>query len=386
MLSMIALPFAVLSIGGSATDIGIVEAAYLVPLAATLLLGGVWADRLPRRAVMLVADVVRAAVQVAIAGLLISGVAEVWHLAALQMLMGAGEAFFRPAYTGLVPQTVSAEHLQQANALSGVTSSGSVTLGALSGGLLVAAVGPGWAIGIDAGTYLLSAWFLLRMRPTSVDPSVARRGFVADLREGWQEFRRRSWLCAMVAGVAVFLMTVQAPLHVLGPVVSQDVYEGARTWGFLSTALGVGQIFGAAIALRWEPRRPLVVVAGSLALGGLPALLLGLGASVWSLLLGGLVLGVVWGLIHPLWLTTLQRQVAPEHLSRVSSYDYLGSLVAYPVGLAAVGPLAAWAGTSSVLLSSALCGVIVSAALLSLRPVRRLRVVPGPGEQTAGAA
>lgn len=386
MLSMIALPFAVLSIGGSATDIGIVEAAYLVPLAAMLLLGGVWADRLPRRGVMLVADVVRAAAQFAIAILLIRGVAEIWHLAVLQMLMGAGEAFFRPAYTGLVPQTVSAERLQQANALSGVTSSGAVTLGALSGGLLVAAVGPGWAIGIDAGTYLLSAWYLLRMRPMTVASSADRHGFVADLREGWQEFRRRSWLCAMVAGVAVFLMTVQAPLHVLGPVVSQEAYAGARTWGFLSTALGVGQIFGAAVALRWEPRRPLIVVAGSLALGGLPALFLGLGASVWSLLLGGLVLGVVWGLIHPVWLTTLQRQVAPELLSRVSSYDYLGSLVAYPVGLAAVGPLATWAGTSNVLLSSAVCGVIVSAVLLSLGPVRRLRAGTEPGEGVPDAA
>ncbi len=165
MFRIVALPFAVLAIGGSATDIGIVEAAGLIPLTLLVLFGGVWADRLPRRTVMLVADAVRTVLQLTAAALLVAGVAEVWQLAALQVGMGVCEAFFWPAYTGLVPEVVSPPRLQQANALQGLVSSGSVTLGAVLAGMLVAAIGPGWALGVDGLSYLVSAGFLLRLRP-----------------------------------------------------------------------------------------------------------------------------------------------------------------------------------------------------------------------------
>ena len=167
MFTYVALPFAVLEIGGTATDIGIVEAANLVPLAVFLLIGGVWADRLPRQKVMLVADFLRFGLQCVTAALLITGVAEVWHLVLLQVGMGICEAFFRPASVGLVPQVVSPPLLQQANALTSLVMSGSITLGAVLAGVVVAAVGPGWGIGIDALTYLVSAVFLLRLRPAA---------------------------------------------------------------------------------------------------------------------------------------------------------------------------------------------------------------------------
>jgi MFS family permease len=165
MFTVVALPFAVLEIGGSATDIGIVEAANLVPLAVFLLIGGVWADRLQRQRVMLAADFLRFGLQTLTAVLLVAGVAEVWHLVVIQIASGVCEAFFRPAAMGLMPEVVSPPRLQQANALSSLVMSGSITLGAVLAGLLVAAVGPGWGIGIDGLTYLVSAWFLLRLRP-----------------------------------------------------------------------------------------------------------------------------------------------------------------------------------------------------------------------------
>lgn len=371
-LSAVALPFAVLAIGGTATDIGIVEAAYLVPLAVMLLLGGVWADRLSRRAVMLASDLVRAACQVGVASLLVLDVAAVWHLALFQVGLGFSEAFFQPAYTGLMPQTVRGERLQQANALTGLTMSAAVMIGGVAGGLLVAAVGPGWAMGLDALTYLASAVFLLRMRAHPPSIRGTAESFLIDLRAGWDAFRSRTWLWAVVCGSALFLMTTQSAFYVLGPVAVQQAYAGAKTWGFLAAALGVGQVAGASLALRWEPRRPLAVMVGTLWLGGLPLVLLGLGVHTWMLLAGGVVLGVVWGLIHPLWVTTLQRKVPTELLSRVSSYDYLGSLLAYPVGVAAVGPVADLVGVQVVLFVSAGCAVAVSAALLCVAPVRRL--------------
>jgi MFS family permease len=374
MLTIVALPFAVLSIGGSATDIGLVEAANMVPMAIMLLVGGVWADRISRRLVMLVTDFIRTGVQVTTAALLLSGVAEVWHLIALQVLMGGSEAFFRPAYMGLVPQTVSAARLQQANALTGLVSSASITVGSIAGGLLVAGIGAGWAIGVDALSYLLSAWFLLRLRPVPAVPGAAAGDdFIADLKAGWTEFRSHDWLWVMVAGASVFLFLVEAPLTVLGPVVALDAYDGARTWGFAAAALGAGQVIGGALALRWRPARPLLIVAAGMSLTALPVALLAIHAPALLLFLGTAVLGVEWGLYDPFWMTAMQQHVPQEMLSRVVSYDYLGSLCMYPLGLAVAGPLADWLGVATVLWISAAAAVVLSILQVSARGVRGLR-------------
>ncbi len=405
MFTVVALPFAVLSIGGSATDIGIVEAANLVPLALFLLVGGVWADRLPRQRVMLAADFLRAALQLTAAVLLVSGEAQVWHLAVLQVAMGGAEAFFRPAYTGLVPEVVSPGRLQQANALQSLVTSGAVTLGAATAGLLVAALGPGWAIGIDGLTYIVSAAFLLRLRPAAflgrtavaagaqermpvpepprVDavadpplvapaagPPIERTPFFADLAAGWREFTGHTWLWVMVAGASLFLFAIDGPIQVLGPIVARDAYDGARTWGFTSAAMGIGQIAGGLLALSWRPRRPMLLIAAGMSLAAAPVALLALQAPVWTLYLSLAVLGVEWGLYDPFWTTCMQAEVSPAMISRVSSYDYLGSLAFYPAGLALAGPLADAFGVSTVLWASAIVAIAVSLFQVSWRDVR----------------
>jgi len=399
MFTVVALPFAVLEIGGTATDIGIVEAANLVPLAVFLLIGGVWADRLPRQKVMLVADFLRFALQCTTAALLIAGVAEVWQLALLQVGMGVCEAFFRPAAVGLTPQVVSSPRLQQANGLSGLMTSMSITLGAVLAGLLVAAVGPGWGIGIDGLTYLVSAWFLLRLRPAAFrgrrEPAARTTGpghelageeaaagdeaaaggpggssFIRDLAAGWREFTSHTWLWVMVAGVSVFLFAIEGPIQVLGPIISRDVYDGARTWGFTSAAMGLGQIAGGLLSLRWRPRRPMLVIAAGMSLAAVPVALLAMEAPVWTLYVSLAVMGVEWGLYDPFWTTCMQRVVAPDMISRVSSYDYLGGLAFYPAGLALAGPLADAFGVSTVLWAGAAVAVAVSIFQLSWRDVR----------------
>jgi MFS family permease len=394
MFTVVALPFAVLEIGGTATDIGIVEAANLVPLAVFVLVGGVWADRLQRQRVMLAADFLRFVLQLLTAALLIAGVAEVWQLAVIQVAMGVCEAFFRPAAMGLMPEVVSPPRLQQANALSSLVMSGSITLGAVLAGVVVAAVGPGWGIGIDGLTYLVSAWFLLRLRPTAFlglrrEPGAASpgralageeaaagaetgsgAGFAADLAAGWREFTSHTWLWVMVAGVAVFLFAIDGPIQVLGPIVARDAYDGARTWGFTSAAMGVGQICGGLLSLRWRPRRPMLVIAAGMSLAAVPVALLAVEAPVWTLYISLAVMGVEWGLYDPFWMTCMQRAVAPEMISRVSSYDYLGSLAFYPAGLALAGPLADAVGVTTVLWGSAVVAVLVSVFQLSWRDVR----------------
>jgi MFS family permease len=399
MLTVVALPFAVLEIGGTATDIGIVEAAYFLPMVLMVAVGGVWADRLDRRKVMLVVDVVRTILQLVTAGLLLAGLAEVWMLIAMHAVAGVGDAFFRPAYTGLVPQVVSAGHLQQANALQGLVQSASITLGAATGGLLVAAMGAGWAIGIDGCTFLVSAVFLWRLRPRPLGAAAAGEGlegggaegeatsgaerpsagFLADLRLGWREFTSHTWLWVMVSGASVFLMTVEAPLTVLGPIVARDFYNGARTWGFLAAAMGLGQIVGGVVALRWRPRRPFLVLSCGMSLTALPMAMLATTGPVWALMASAAVLGVVWGMFDPFWLTAMQREVPPDMISRVSSYDYLGSLAFYPAGLAMAGPVADLVGVSATLWIGAAMGIAVSLFWLSWRDVRAVHDL-GPRE------
>lgn len=391
MLALVALPFAVLEIGGSATDIGIVEAAYMLPMVLAVTVGGVWADRVDRRRLMLTVDVVRMVLTSTIAGLLLTDVLTVRALLFLQIGMGVCDAFFRPAYTGLVPQVVSPGRLQQANALQGLVSSGSVTLGAAVGGLLVAALGPGWAIAMQGGTFFVSAVFLWLLRPPPVAPVASARptvleagapavgdappvapaaGFLADLRLGWREFTSHTWLWVMVAGASVWLMTGEAPLTVLGPIVTREHYDGARTWGFLAAGMGLGQIAGGVIALRWRPRRPFLVLACGMSLTSLPLALLAMTAPAWTLFVGAACLGVVWGMFDPFWLTAMQREIPPEMISRVSSYDYLGSLAFYPLGLAVAGPVADLIGVPATLWAGAAFGVGVSIFWLSWRDVR----------------
>ena len=406
MFTVVALPFAVLEIGGSATDIGIVEAAYIIPLTVFLLFGGVWADRLPRQKMMLAADFGRSALQLTTAGLLVTGVAQVWHLALLQVGMGFCEAFFRPSYTGLVPEVVSGPRLQQANALQGLVMSGSITLGATIAGLLVAALGAGWAIGIDGLTYLVSAWFLWRLRPEAfrglsapvpASPGRALAGEVAaagqavvtggqsffgDLVSGWREFTSHTWLWAMVAGASVFLFAVEGPIQVLGPIVARDVYDGARTWGLTSAAMGIGQIAGGLLSLHWRPRRPLFVISAGMGLAAFPVAFLALEVPVGMLYASLAAMGVVWGLYDPFWTTCMQREVAPEMISRVSSYDYLGSLAFYPAGLALAGPLADAFGVPAVLWGGAGAALAVAVALVAVRDVRAPHAM-GPSAEAA---
>ena len=340
-ITTVALAFAVLEISNSNTDLGIVMAAGLVPVVAFLLIGGVWADRLPRQWVMLVSDVVRFACQAVMAWLLITHKATIWELVVLQFARGTAEAFFRPAQTGLVPQTVSADRLQQANALRGLTESLGVTLGAALGGVLVAIVGSGWAIGLDSLSYLASVAFLWQLRglvplrSTLADSlSTAESGltgfsdgagtvpqdgpegqtgdFLRDLRDGWQEFRSRTWLWVMVCEAAVFHLVIIAPLMVLGPSVARHSLGGAAAWGGILAALGVGQLIGGAVGLRLQPARPLLL-GGWRTLLEVPLLaFFALGYRTPALIGAAAVCGISAALINVLWETTLQEQVPAE--------------------------------------------------------------------------
>lgn len=372
----VALAFAVLDLTGSATDLGYVLAARMLPLMGVVLLGGVIADRLSRRAVMVAADVARFGSQAILAALLLAGHASVWQVALLQVVHGAASGFFYPASTAFVPMAVSAERLQQANSLLGLAKSAGNIAGPALAGILVVAASPGWAIAVDAATFGLSAAFLVAMRVPRQAP-LPSRSFTQDLREGWGEFRSRTWLWVIVLAASLVNL-LYATVTVLGPKVAEDELGGAGAWALIVTLSGVGSVAGGLVALRLRSDRPLFVGSAALACFCLTPFALALVLPVWAIVLTGFLGGAGVSLFVALWETTLQRHVPAASLSRVSAYDAFGSLTLYPLGLAIAGPLAVVLGTSETLWLAGACILAVTTAVLAVRDVRSLPPRPDP--------
>lgn len=346
---------------GTPSDVGLVLAAKTLPLVALLLLGGVWADRLPRHRVMVASDLVRAALHTLLAALILLEAAEVWHVVVIQAFFGAAEAFFRPAYTGLVPQTVTEDRLQEANALNGLVFNVAEFIGPALATALVLGLGAGGAFAIDAGTFLVSAALLLQVRPRARGPQVPREPLRAELAAGWREVRSRAWLWVTIAVTAVSLLAAFAPYLTLGPSVSQEVYGTRAVYGVLLAVSGGGLVVGALLGLRWRPRYPLrAALAGvlpwpvsiTLFALGLP---LSLVAVSWAVAGVGLALFIVW------WETALAERVPAHLLSRVSAFDWMGSLALLPLGYLLAGPLAEACGAVEVLVAGGLVGLLAHA-------------------------
>ncbi len=372
----VALAFAVLDLTGSASDLGFVLAAHVAPLVALVLVGGVWADRLPRQLVMLTSDVARCAVQATIAVLLLTGAAELWHLLVLAVLFGSAEAFFQPASTGLVPATVSAARLQQANAVLGLSRSAAFIAGPALAGVIVAAAEPGVAFAIDAGTFVISAVSLAAMRPRPMLRQ-ARVSFLAELGAGWRDFTSRTWLWATVLWATTDLFLVMAPVNVLGPVVAKESLGGAKAWGLIMAASAVGALGGGAVALRWKPERPMLVCSLGILLTAPTPALLAMTAPAAVIAAAQLCSGMAAGFFIAVWATTLQQHVPPDKLSRVSAYDWMGSLAFVPLGYVLAGPVSEVIGVSATLWISAGWVVASTVTVLLVPGVRELRRLEG---------
>jgi MFS family permease len=371
---VVALAFAVIHLGGSASEVGLVLAVGWAPLVLTVLAGGVVADRTSRRAVMVLADLVRIVSQGTMAALVITGAAEIWMLAALAGVTGAATGFFNPASTGLLPEVVPDEELQPANAVRSAAISGSEIVGPALAGVLVATVGPGWAIAVDAATFAISAVCLTMLRP----PARGRREpatFLADLREGWVAFRSRRWVWTVVAYYAVGNMTWGA-WSALGPTVAHRDLGGAAVWGTVLAAQGVGALAGSVVATRARPRRPLVLMALMEGLFGLPLAFLAAAAPPALLAVAAFLSGIALMLGMSVWFSTLQRHIPDEWLSRVSAYDWFGSYAFYPLGLAFWGALAGVIGVHPTLWIAFGLLAASAAGLLAVPDVRHFRESP----------
>jgi MFS family permease len=378
----VALTFAVLDQGDGTAAVGYVLGAETVPLVALLLLGGVVADRIPRRASMIGADLARFASEGLLAVLLLTGSSPLWTVLVLAGVLGAGQAFFNPAMTGLMPEMVSAERLQSANALRGVATSAGQVLGPALAGIIVAVAGAGWAIAIDSATYAVSAACLLRLNIPSRAPAT-QSSILAQLAGGWHEFRSRTWLWAIVAQFATFNAICFAPFMVLGAVTAHDRLGGAEPWGIILAALGAGSILGGLVSIRMRARRPLVTGTLGAATFALPLALLALPAATALIAIAAGVAGVGLSIFSTLWETTLQREVPREVLSRVSAYDWFGSAAFVPLGYLIAAPVASLLGNRTTLFFATAWAAGSCAIVLTIPSVRHLRREAGPRDASS---
>jgi MFS family permease len=352
-VAAIALVFAVLHIShNSASAVGVVLACRQVAAAAVTLAAGVLADRLPRHLVLVAVASIQAVVQAAVATLLLTGSATVTLLAALAVVYGLADGFEIPASQGLIPAVVSRSRLQQANALLGLSRS-ILGFGAPAvGGLLVALGSPGSAIAIDAASFAVAALLLLRVRIEPREDSVQPEPFLAELRQGWGEFRRQTWIWTTIVFFGISNFGSQW-YNVLAPLVMKKHYGGAVSYSALLSTFAAGTIIGGFVALRWRPSRPLFVSCAATIAMPFGYALLAFQAPLLVLIAVQLLAGIGLAVHLALWFTVFQREVPEGARSRVSSYDALGSFVLVPLGSALAGPLAATIGIKATLLASA---------------------------------
>jgi MFS family permease len=375
---LVALALFVIDLTGDATDLGLVLAAQSLPLVAFLLIGGVWADRLPRHRVMIATDLVRFTLHALLAVLIFSGGVKIWQLVVIEALFGTAEAFFRPAATGLLPQTVPEAEIQQANALSTMSNNVAEFAGPALATVFVLGLGAGWAFALDASTFLLSAALLTRVRPrrraapAAAAATPAPVTVWAEIREGSREIRSRAWVWGTLAAFCVALFTGLAPWFVLGPVVAREQYGDIGVYGVVAAALGIGTILGSFLGVGWRPRYPMRFAMLAIVLWPPAAVLYAAGVSLLIVIPMTVIAGSGIALFDVWWLTALAERIPPEKLSRVSSYDWMVSLALLPLGYVLAGPLAHALGAVEVLLGGSALACIALAVGLLPRETRML--------------
>ena len=383
----LALTFAVLDLG-NATDLGIVLGAGSAARVIFLVAGGVWSDRLPRQLVMMAADVLRAAVQALLALAFFTDAIQIWQLAVGAALFGTASAFFNPASTGLVPQLVSPARLQEANALLGLSESAIRVFGPVASGVLVATLGFGVVFLVDAISFVASFVCLAAMRLPRAIQSRERTSMLADALAGLRIVRERRWIVAGLACDVVFNFALAA-YFVLGPVIFEEHFKGARDWGLLQTAGAIGGLLGGLVVLRLKPSRPFLIAYVVSFVTPFQLIALAVPVPLPLLVAGSVLVVVAMVLVNTYWETMQQQHVPREYLSRVDSLAWMIALVAFPIGMVVVGPISSAIGVEAALVGAALlaaAGLVGTLSVSEFRNLRRLDEQPSPVDEAVPLA
>ncbi|TNM38586.1 MFS transporter [Nocardioides albidus] len=383
-MTPVALAFAVLDLGGTATQLGLVVAAFSAAEVLTILYGGVLGDRLPRQLLMQGSSAATAVSQAACAAVLITGHGSLWFLTAIGIVNGCLGAIAQPASNAMTRSTVADEQLGRAVVLRSLATQTAFAVGFAVAGVLVAVAGPGWAIAVDAATYAVAAGLFAMIRATGARAGERER-LLAQLADGAREVLRHTWLWLLIGQALLYHLCFGGVQGVLGPIVVSDTW-GKEAWGWALSALMAGFVAGGLIALRWRPRHLLRWGVLMLSLTAAFPLAMALADDLALLLAGAFVHGVGLQLFSVGWDLAIQENVAEEMLARVYSFDLVGSFVCRPLGLALTGPVAALVGTDAWLLVVTAVIGLSSLAALTAPSVRRLTRRAGPTATAEPAA
>jgi hypothetical protein len=371
-MSAVAIAFAVLASGGTATSLGVVSAANIVPMVAFMLGGGVLADQLGRRPVMLTADVARCAAQGTLAATLFVGRPHIWLFVVAAFAVGTGNAFFQPALSGLPVQLAPRDQLGNANALFALVQPAAQVAGPALAGIVIAVGSPAAAIAVDAGCYAVSAVALALLSFPDAGRAKAARSLLRDLADGWAEFSAHAWLWLQTIQFTLFNLLTWGPYLVLGPVLARDYLGGARAWGAILACYGGGAVIGGLLALGRRPRRPLLVSTLATLGFALPPLALALHLTVIAVSAGALLAGAGSAFGGAIATTVTQQRLPADVLSRVGSFTMVGAFAFGPLAFIAAGPVAAVVGARAVLGFGAAWAVFGTLAVLAAPSIRNL--------------
>ncbi|MFI9612554.1 MFS transporter [Streptomyces sp. NPDC052023] len=371
--ALVAAAFAVLEAGGDGGDVGLVAAARTLPLVLFLLIGGAVADRLPRHHVMVAANALNCVSQALFAVLVLAGEAQLWHMMLLSALGGTGQAFFSPAAEGMLMSSVQGDQVSRAFAVFRMAMQGAALGGAALGGAMVAAIGPGWVLAADAAAFAVAGALRAFLDVSHIPPRERGGGLIADLREGWREVAGRPWLWGVVVQFSIANAVVAAAEAVYGPLVARDHLGGAAPWGLALGFFAGGTVVGALLMTRWKPRR--LLLAGTLGVFplALPSAALAVPVPVWGLCAVMFLTGVTLEIFGVSWMTALHQEISEDKLSRVTAYDWFGSVAMVPLATAMAGPAEVAFGRTAALWGCATLVVVVTAAVLCVPDVRNLR-------------
>ena len=342
-ITPIALAFAVLDLGGSASDLGIVVAAFALADVVTVLFGGVLGDRVPRQLMMEGSAAACVVTQGCVAVLLIGGWATIPVLAVFGVLNGCLGALSSPSSSAMTRLTVPHALIPAAVALRALIQTSVAMVGFTVGGVLVATVGSGWAISVDATTFAIAAFCYSRLDVPHTRPEGLRQSFLTDLGDGFREVMRHTWLWLLIGQALLYHLFYGGAQGVLGPIVVGDEF-GRSAWGLALGALMAGFVVGGLICLRWRPRRSLYAGTALLSLTAAFPLAMALSDHLLPILIGAFVHGLGLQIFSVQWETAIQQNIPDDKLARVYSFDLVGSFVARPLGLVLTGPIAAVVG------------------------------------------
>lgn len=373
---VVALPWQVYELTDSPAAMGLVGALQTAAIVAFVLFGGVASDRIERKKVIIVADLTRALAAGTVGALAISGDLQLWHICAMAVFFGLGQAFAGPAFGSIVPQLVPDDLLVQANsALFTVNPLVFRFGGPALGGVVIAAFGTGAAFLLDAASFLIGAVAiaLLAARPAArILEEGEHRSIVQDIRESFGYVRARVWLWGTFTWTLLVLPLTWPPYSVLIPFLVKNEQGGdSRDLGFVFAAGGAsGVLIALVLSQTSVPRRHMTFMYGMFAFGAFDLVLYSFTQAPWQAMMVAFLTEFSWFAGIVVWNTLLQKAVSAEILGRVRSLDWLSSVGLVPVSFAVIGPLAEWVGVRPVLAGCGLAAVALTVAIYLLPGMR----------------